>query len=229
MELDTVFVLHRRPYKETSQLLDLFSLQQGRCSALHRTNRKNPSLQPFVPYQLQFSGKGDLKYTKAVEVLSAPYQLAGRKLYCGFYLNELMVRLTWKGEPAPGLFDLYQQTLQSLQSAPHDEPVLRRFEFHLLSLLGYSYDWSIDSSGQPINPQGGYYFDPSVGFVACLDLGRQGIFRGQDILAIADNDWADPSSWQVAKQVARLALQPLLGDKPLTSRTLFQQFKDAQQ
>jgi len=228
MELDTVFVLHRRPYKETSQLLDLFSLQQGRCSALHRTNRKNPSLQPFVPYQLQFSGKGDLKYTKAVEVLAAPFSLTGRRLYCGFYLNELMVRLTWKGEPNPELFSLYRDSLRALQESEHEEPVLRRFEFHLLAILGYSYQWQSDSSGQPIAPSGSYTFDPGLGFVASFDVGRQGLISGKDLLAIAADDWSQPSSWQVAKQVARLALQPLLGDKPLTSRTLFQQFKDAQ-
>jgi len=105
---------------------------------------------------------------------------------------------------------------------------LRRFEFHFLAILGYSYQWHTDSAGQAVTASGAYTFDPELGFVASFDVGRQGLISGKDLLAIAADDWSQPSSWQVAKQVARLALQPLLGDKPLTSRTLFQQFKDAQ-
>ena len=236
----TYYVLHRRPYRESSQIVDLFCEKQGRFSALHRVNKKQPALQPFTPYQMQFSGRGDLKYCQHVEInysniyssssLSVKGQsLKGRNLYCGFYLNELIIRLTWKDEPQAELYQVYQQTLLGLIQLDNDmqsEPLLRRFEFHLLALLGYQYNWQQDSECRDIQKEQFYAFDPSSGF-NLLDAQAYGFqaqpygFPGHAILAIAADDWQHELSWQVAKHIARLALKPLLGDKPLTSRELF--------
>jgi DNA repair protein RecO (recombination protein O) len=145
-------------------------------------------------------------------------------------LNELIIRLTWKGESQAELFRIYQQTLQGLLLLENDqqsEPYLRRFEFHLLALLGYQYNWQQDSECRDIQPQQRYSFDPQSGF-KLIETDAYGMlvrpqgFPGDAILAIAADDWQHEMSWQVAKQIARLALQPLLGDKPLTSRALFQ-------
>ena len=93
------YVLHRKPYRESSQILDLFCEKQGRFSALYRVNKKNPPLQPFTPYQIQFSGRGNLKYCQYVETNyssfteSKGHSLKGKNLYCGFYLN--MVCYFW--------------------------------------------------------------------------------------------------------------------------------------
>jgi DNA repair protein RecO (recombination protein O) len=234
------YVLHRKPYRENSQILDLFCEKQGRFSALHRVNKKNPPLQPFTPYQIQFSGRGNLKYCQSVEANYSSlselrgHMLKGKNLYCGFYLNELVMRLTWQDEPQGELFKVYQQTFEGLLRLDNDqqsEPFLRRFEFHLLSILGYQYNWQQDCECQDILPDQYYNFDPHAGFKA-INAEAYGInissshsnagFPGEAILAIAEDDWSHALSWQVAKQIARLALQPLLGDKPLTSRTLFQ-------
>lgn len=243
----TYYVLHRRAYRESSQIVDLFCEKQGRFSALHRVNRKQPALQPFTPYQMQFSGRGELKYCQHVEI-HYPEEfytvahsidgsslkgkaLKGKNLYCGFYINELIMRLTWKGESQTELYRVYQQTLLGLLQLDNDlqsEPILRRFEFHLLAILGYQYNWRQDSLCHDIQPQQSYQFDPAAGFSPCLldDYGVQGlpvkqIFPGHAILAIAENNWQHEQSWQVAKHIARLALKPLLGDKPLKSRELF--------
>jgi len=236
----TYYVLHRKPYRESSQILDLFCEKQGRFSALYRVNKKHPPLQPFIPYQIQFSGRGHLKYCQNVEAnYSSLSELKGqsfkgKNLYCGFYLNELIMRLTWQDEPQAELFKIYQQTLQGLLLLDNDqqsEPFLRRFEFHLLTILGYQYNWQQDCDCRDILPELHYYFDPSAGFKPInaqayggnLTISNAGNrFSGAAILAIAADDWQQASSWQVAKQVARLALKPLLGDKPLTSRKLFQ-------
>lgn len=234
------YVLHRKPYRESSQILDLFCEKQGRFSALYRVNKKNPPLQPFTPYQIQFTGRGNLKYCQHVEANYSNlselrgHTLKGKNLYCGFYLNELVMRLTWQGESQADLFKIYQQTLHGLLALDSDqqsEPFLRRFEFHLLAILGYQYNWQQDSECRDILPECDYQFDPQVGFTvinteaygitAHTSLATKG-FSGEAILAIASDDWGHALSWQVAKQIARLALQPLLGDKPLTSRALFQ-------
>ncbi len=229
------YVLHRRPYRESSQILDLFCEKQGRFSALYRINKKQPPLQPFTPYQMQFSGRGELKYCQHVEINYSNLRsakgliLKGRNLYCGVYLNELIMRLTWKGESQNELFNVYQQTLQGLLLLENDqqsEPYLRRFEFHLLALLGYQYNWQQDDECRDIHPQQFYSFDPHAGFKLISDTYGMQVelrgFPGDAILAIAADDWQHALSWQVAKQIARLALQPLLGGKPLISRTLFQ-------
>lgn len=241
----TYYVLHRRPYRESSQIIDLFCEKQGRFSALHRVNKKQPALQPFTPYQMQFSGRGDLKYCQHVEINypsiyassssaenGAPVKgqlLKGRNLYCGFYLNELIMRLTWKDEPQPELYQVYQQTLLGLLQLENDmqsEPLLRRFEFHLLAILGYQYNWKQDSECRDIQPDEFYSFDPYSGFnlMTAQEYGFSQVkgFPGNAILAIAAEDWQHELSWQVAKHIARLALNPLLGDKPLASRELFQ-------
>jgi DNA repair protein RecO (recombination protein O) len=239
------YVLHRRAYRDSSQIVDLFCEKQGRFSALSRVNKKQPALQPFTPYQMQFSGRGDLKYCQHVEInypsvyanddltangLSVKGQgLKGKNLYCGFYLNELIMRLTWKEEPQPEIYQIYQQTLLGLLRLENDmqsEPILRRFEFHLLSILGYQYNWLQDSDCRDIQAEHYYHFDPTSGF-NIINVQSYGInhsskgFPGHAILAIAGNDWQHELSWQVAKHIARLALKPLLGDKPLTSRELF--------
>lgn len=252
----TYYVLHRRPYRESSQIIELFCEKQGRFSALYRVNKKQPALQPFIPYQMQFSGRGDLKYCQHVEIHypsiyassssskdGAPVKgqlLKGRNLYCGFYLNELIMRLAWKGEPQPELYRVYQQTLLGLLQLENDlqsEPLLRRFEFHLLAILGYQYNWQQDSECRDIQAELFYSFDPSSGFNLITDhssnnfqattnnsyaASRLKIFPGHAILAIAAEDWQHELSWPVAKHIARLALNPLLGYKPLASRELFQ-------
>ncbi|MEH6449892.1 MAG: DNA repair protein RecO C-terminal domain-containing protein [Oleispira sp.] len=244
------YVLHRKPYRENSQIIDLLCEKQGRFSALYRVSKKQPELQPFIPYQMQFSGRGDLKYCQHVEIHYPDFQidegeffsgnrlrgkcLQGKNLYCGFYLNELIMRLTWKDEPQQGLFTVYQQTLQGLlllESDQQSEPFLRRFEFHLLTILGYQYNWLQDTDCHDIQPAQYYNFDPAAGFKA-LNVANYGlhipstrsntVFSGETILAIAADDWQHTMSWKVAKQIARLALQPLLGHKPLMSRALFQ-------
>lgn len=272
----TYYVLHRRPYRESSQIVDLFCEKQGRFSALHRVNKKQPALQPFVPYQMQFSGRGDLKYCQHVEVVypsiytttvlshdvSQPdariyptamadaqlydktlpatsltarslkgRSLKGKNLYCGFYLNELIMRLTWKDEPQPELYQVYQQTLLGLLQLDNDmqsEPLLRRFEFHLLAVLGYQYNFQQDTDCRDIHADKFYSFDPFSGFNIITDNGYGHAalqhFPGHAILAIAAEDWQHELSWQVAKHIARLALTPLLGDKPLASRELFKKF-----
>jgi DNA repair protein RecO (recombination protein O) len=104
------------------------------------------------------------------------------------------------------------------------EPLLRRFEFHLLAVMGYQYNWQQDNECRDIQADQYYSFDPSSGFNLITQnyaaLPSHG-FPGDAILAIAAEDWQHELSWPVAKHIARLALNPLLGNKPLASRELF--------
>jgi len=231
--LDSVFVLHRQAYRESSQLLDLYSQTQGRISAIHRVSKKKPALQPFTLYGIQLAGKGELKNISQVEALSAPFTLHKQSLYCGFYINELLQRLVRKYESNTNIFTYYQQALEILATTEEQEPCLRRFESQLLNELGYGFSWQQDNQGQAIQNDGYYLFDSESGFfknpalqygaeTSFQDKGQSLGFSGAVLNAIAHEDWHNPETWKVAKQVMRIALHPLLGDKPLVSRSLFQ-------
>ena len=97
----------------------------------------------------------------------------------------------------------------------------------MLNELGYRYSWNTDSDGKAIDSDRMYSFDPDQGFIRSVRDVQT--FSGADIIAIANDEWHQEQSWKTAKQVARLAIQPLLGDKPLVSRSLFMQFRDQSQ
>ena len=123
--------------------------------------------------------------------------------------------------PHSGLFPLYQQTLVELLEQHELEVVLRRFELQLLDALGYGYDFATDAvSGETVVAEGYYRFDPEQG--CHREMGDPaGCFPGESLLAIASGDFSKAVR-PAAKRICRMALQPLLGDKPLKSRELFQ-------
>ncbi|MDF2178346.1 DNA repair protein RecO [Aliiglaciecola sp. CAU 1673] len=219
------FVLHRRPYRETSFLVDIFSAEQGRQSLVAKGVRSAKSanrslLQPFQPIELCLVGKHELKTLRSVESAGQHFQLQGNALFCGLYLNELLQRLLPSELPFPALFHAYQQCLQQLCAGEAIEPILREYELLLLSQLGYELDFVNEAeSGAPIEPLQRYRFEHEMGFVRVLHNAPV-CFEGDQLLAIGRADW-HPQSLKAAKLLTRLALRPLLGDKPLKSRELF--------
>ncbi len=140
--LHPVFILHTRPFRDTSLLVDALTTEYGRISVLARGVRtaRTPLrgiLQPFVPLLMSWSGKGELVSMSKVEAVGLPYSLQGKALISGFYLNELIMRLLHRYDPHPILYDAYQQALLGLQQKTTIELVLRLFEKCLLKELGY--------------------------------------------------------------------------------------------
>jgi DNA repair protein RecO (recombination protein O) len=140
------------------------------------------------------------------------------------YLNELLNRVLPKEVPHPELFLSYQQSLHWLSSGGDIEPCLRQFELLLLEDMGYGIDLSQEyESGQSIEADIDYCFVLENG-IRRIDENAQGSnrFSGKALLQVSDNIWTR-SSLQCAKRITRMALSPLLGQKPLKSRELFQQ------
>lgn len=214
--LEPFWVLHARPYRNTSALLELFSARRGRFGAIARGGRKSKSLQPFQPLTGQFGGRGELLALHHYEPLAAPLALQGRALFCGLYVNELMVRVLHRDVPVPDLSQPYGDALTALSGSdwPQDV-VLRRFEYTMLTVLGYGFSLQQDNHGCPLQPQQHYCFDAEAGLQPC----DQGL-TGADLLAMAAGDW-HASARQAAKRLLRSALAPHLGDRPLLSRELF--------
>ncbi len=229
MDRQAAFVLHSRPYRETSQLVEVFCAS-GRVSLVARGSRRPRSplralLQPFMPIELAWQGQRGLKTLIAAEPLGTPIALREVALYSGLYLNELLYYLLEPDTTYPVLFSAYQQSLDWLARLEAPEPVLRQFELLLLDELGYGVDFSCDAhTGAAIEPDGVYLYLAECGFVrhTAERPTREG-FRGSDLQAMACRHFSDVQQLQAAKRFCRLALHPHLGNRPLKSRELFQQ------
>lgn len=224
------FVLHARPYRDTSSLLELLTMRYGRVAAVARGVRRQRSasrglLRPFVPLVLSWSGKGELVTLTQVEAAGALHEPMGKALLSGLYLNELLVRVLHRHDPHPEIFKAYQQALNQMQTETSIEPALRYFELVLLRELGYGFDLDKEALlGKPVLPDAYYTYISEKGLL--LYKGNTSardfeLFKGEDLLAFHRYQLAAPSELQTAKRLMRSALAPLLGSHALKSRDLF--------
>lgn len=212
------FVLHARPYRETSSLVDLFTLGEGRVSVVARGARKpgsqmRMSIQPFSLLSVSYRGRQELKTLLSAETTEFGKGLSGRALLCGLYANELIERLVYPSVAMPDLFLFYQYLLNELRSSENFEAALRTFEHQLLKDLGH---WT-DLSRLPA-PY--YTYSPDQGLIAC-EASQPKAMTSQCLAQIEGDQYEDESARKVAKWLMRSMLNNLLGDKPLRSRALF--------
>ncbi len=227
IELQPAYVLHARPYRDTSLLVDFFTPAAGRVSAVARGVRQRKSrsrslLNPFTRLLISLQGKTDLKLLTAVEADHQVYALHGEQLFSGFYLNELLLRLLPEQDAHDALFEAYEFGLRSLQAQAPIEPVLRCFELTCLTELGYGVDFYCDArTGEPLRHGDDYTFVPQQGFISRSVSDTSPAFSGALIHQLAERDFSGEGSRQAAKYLCRLMLAPLLGSRPLKSRELF--------
>ncbi|GAB3277653.1 DNA repair protein RecO [Parahaliea aestuarii] len=234
VSLQPAYLLHSRPYRDSSQLLEVFTAEHGCVSlvgrGVHRRARGGSlraNLQPFRPLLVSFSGRSELQSLNAVESAGAGVQLAGERLFSGLYLNELLLRLLHRHDPHPTLFAGYASALDQLAAAAHSEPVLRAFELQLLDELGYGFDPAEDAhSHQSVREDGWYRYSDGLGLVACApDAGAPGQrFPGSDLLAIARGEFSGAAAGS-AKRLLRMVIAGHLGGRPLHTRDLFRQYR----
>ncbi len=232
IELQPAWVLHTRPYQNSSLLVDFFSLDCGRLRAVARGARRAGSrtralLQPFQPLLITLVGRQELKTLSAVEGSHGALSLQGTRLFSGLYLNELLVRLLQGQEPHGDLYRSYQQAIVALSAERDVATILRRFELSLLESLGYGLNLEVDCrTGEPITALGHYLFLEDEGFeriahVSDLSSRAHVIFSGAELCALRHCDFPEAAHARAALRLTRMALQRLLGDKPLASRELF--------
>nr|WP_086940342.1 DNA repair protein RecO [Thaumasiovibrio occultus] len=224
--LQRCFVLHSRPYSETSLILDLFTEHEGRLSIMAKGARGKRSplkgaLQPFTPLLAKWSGKGGMRTLRHAESITLGIPLQGVMLYSALYLNEIVVRVLEENTPYPHVFMDYLNALRELAQSNNPEPALRRFELALLVELGYGVDFlHCAGSGEEVSDTMTYRFREQQGFTASLVKGPL-TFTGRQLKAMADRRFESADQLQAAKQFTRMALKPYLGPKPLKSRELF--------
>ncbi|MFM7783038.1 MAG: DNA repair protein RecO [Gammaproteobacteria bacterium] len=228
IERQPAFVLHSRPYRESSLLLELLTREHGRVAAVARSARASRKglgsvLQPFQSLLVSWSGRGELKTLTAAERWQPLPPVSGERLFSALYLNELLLRALAPQDPHPPLYDAYALLLPGLAGAPDIEPLLRGFELGLLRELGYALELRFEAdTGEVLEPQGSYVFDPSDGFLRLPGAERpERAYPGWALMAIAGADYGDPLTRALAKRLLREALAPVLGERPLRSREYF--------
>src|SRR5512143_1918656 len=231
------FVLHTYPFKETSVVAEVFTRNHGRVALIARGARRPASalrglMQPFSPLLLSWFGKAELKTLHAAEWQGGLLVPQGRALMCGFYLNELLLRLLARGDAHELLYDRYLETLDQLagdagaadcERATCFERILRRFEKNLLSEIGYGATFDVDAdSGTPVQAQARYVFQPERG--ALRASGQPGCpVSGQTLLDLAADRFERQATLVEAKTLMRALINHTLGAKPLYTRQLLRE------
>ncbi|MGH8239377.1 MAG: DNA repair protein RecO [Steroidobacteraceae bacterium] len=228
VQLQPAYVLHHRPYRDTSRILELFTRDHGRVAVFARGVRSarkagtalTSILQPFNRLLVSWSGKGEAGQLTGAEFDGAVSALPPERLVSGFYLNELLLKLFTRHDSHPDVFSLYGATLDALKVDADGVRSLRRFEKRLLDALGYglALDRDVVSDG-PLDARHVYRYRPDQGAMR-IDGVAEGfdIFSGSTLLAVAREDFADPAVCAEARVLLRAALDRCLEGKELRTR-----------
>ncbi len=232
-QTEQAYVLHSYPYRETSLLLETFTQPYGRITMVARGARRPRSalrgvLLSFQPLSLGWFGKGEVRTLSRAEWHGGHPLLQGEALLCGFYLNELLLRLLPREDPHEVLFDHYRQALMALARSDASAVVLRGFEKALLSELGYAMTLDRDGdTGNSLDPAATYTYDPERGPVRILtdgsEVSAEPLLQGKVLLDIARDDYRDPLTLVQAKALMRVLINHRLDDQPLRSRRIFRE------
>ncbi len=228
ISLQPSYILHTRPYRDSSLLLEIFCRDHGRIGLVARGARSSKPrfaglLQPFIPILLSWHGQGELATLRSAEPGGPAPLLAGDRLYSAFYLNELLLRLLQRADPHTRLFDAYITVLSALAESKKEEESLRHFEQVLLQEIGYGLILDHDvETGEAIDTQLQYTYILDRGPVLWQKNTQQGIIiQGKTLQAIAANHYPDSETRRQAKHLMRSALAVHLGGRPLKSRELY--------
>lgn len=226
VESQAAYVLHARAWRETSLLLEAFTRDHGRVGLVARGVRSararlpRSALEPLQALQLGWSGRGELQTLTAAEPVGNPPALRGDTLVSAMYVNELMVRLTARGDPHPALFDRYAALLDELPATRSLAWSLRRFERDLLAATGYALQLDTEAAtGAPVEPTQTYDYVAEVGpVVATGATGSGARVRGSALVALAvDAMPRDSEDLAALRRLMRMLIGVQVGDRGLQS------------
>ena len=222
VSLQPAYLLHQYPYRDTSRLLELLTPQFGRVGLVARGVRAPGSrlravLQPFRPLLISWSARGDLGTMTGAEPASNPLAVPAARLNSGWYMNELLLRLTHRHDAHPALFDDYARALGELTVAQRQAPVLRIFEKRLLDTLGYGIDLALTARGQPVQASQHYAYRIEQGLTA-TEPGAARSYPGGSLLALDAERLDDDRVLADAQRLLHDVLGYYLGPRPLKVR-----------
>ena len=229
---EPAWLLHHRPFRESSQILDILSLDQGRLAVVAKGSRGAKSklrgiLRPFLPLQLSWFIRSDLGTLTGAEMNGAPLSLSGDALLSGYYVNELILKLLHRHDPQPEIFAAYSRTIERLAGSQDVAPYLRQFEIELLRILGYALNLEHDTeTTEPLRPQQQYEYRVEQGLVPVSDREGPMVFRGAEIDAIRNQQFADPAVLKNAGSLLRNVIAYHLDGKELKSRKVLKDMRN---
>ena len=218
------FLLHHRPFRDTSLLLDIFSRDHGKLAlvakgARSQKSRLKPLLRPFMPLRLSWLLRSDLGTLTGAELDGQPQTLSGDALMSGYYLNELILHFLHRHDPHPEVFAAYTQTIARLAASDDPAPALRVFEIELLKLLGYAPVFGHEAiSHDEIDPAGWYEYRAEQGAVKVSRDSGPMVFSGNTLIAIREHRFDDAEVLRSAGRLLRNVIAHHLDGKELKSR-----------
>lgn len=225
VEFQPAYVLHSRPYRDTSLLLELLTYDYGRVSVVARGARQMRSsyrgiLQPFIPLLISWFGKSELHTLRGAEINNGCLIFEGDKLLSGLYINELIVKILHRYDPHPQLYLSYAELMKNLSNLNTKQTtamqgLLRKFEVYLLQELGYAFSLTRDyKNSESIQSDSFYIFEPLQGLTRISHY-RHDAFIGRSLLAFAADNLNETKVLHDAKRLMRTAISHLLGEKTL--------------
>ncbi|QOC23479.1 DNA repair protein RecO [Wenzhouxiangella sp. AB-CW3] len=221
------WVLHRRPWRESSLLIEFFGREQGRTGLVARAARSARSpwrglAEPFALLSARWTRRGEMGTLTGLEPAGHRVMLSGRALWCGLYANELIMKLLARDDPSPEIFEAYALLIEQLGNDQPLASAVRTFELALLGALGVAPDFTHDANdGSPIDPSARYHLDPEAGFLPVQRDG-QAVYAGQTILALAGQVEESAAGALDSRRLMRQLIDHQLAGRPLESRRLFE-------
>lgn len=234
VDAQPAYVLHTHPFRETSLIVEAFTRDFGRIALLARGARRPRAairglLMAFQPLEIGWAGKGEVLTLMKAEWMGGQPLLQGPALFCGYYLNELLIHLLPREDAHGRLFECYRAMLAILGQDPEgrvSEPDLRRFEKCLLQELGYGLTLGSDSDGEPVAPEADYVYEMERGPVRQAAGSGSQVVSGRTLLDLEADDFSSPRTRLEAKQLMRSLMAHYLGGVTLETRKIFKELQE---
>jgi DNA repair protein RecO (recombination protein O) len=218
------YILHTRPWRETSLLVDVLSQDFGRIALIAKGAKRSHSplrglLEPFAPVNIQFSGKLGIKNFTHAHWVQALNPLHPAHAMQAWYLSELCLRALGEDDPQPAVFAAYDAAIKAMIALPESkdtQTILRQFEVQLLIALGLWPDASQDATGRALQAHTRYTLDEAAGWMPTPEYAANKdvwTLSGAQIHALASNAnaaMASISEDKLSLQTVRIALRALL-------------------
>jgi DNA repair protein RecO (recombination protein O) len=220
------YVLMSQPWKETSLLVEILTRDYGRLSLIARSARRPKSvlrgvLMPFAPLEIAWFGKNELRTLHSAEWCYGIVQLTNIFLWSGFYINELVLRLTARDDPMPEFFDIYDKTMRAFASQYELSTTLRHFELSLLQLFGYSLTLDQDVNGERVVPENYYLCKPkTLPQIVTTYSPNDLVSDGAVLLAISKRDFSSDKACRFARRLTKKWIESLLPNGKLSVREI---------
>lgn len=224
VQQEPAYILHHRPFRDTSQILDILTRDHGKIAVVARGSRGARSrlagvLRPFLPLRVSWVARSDLGTLTGAEATGRPTGFGGDALLSAYYINELVLHFLHRHDPQPEVFALYAQAIDALGNSFSVAAALREFELEFLGLLGYAVTLDHAAGAQePIDPRQYYDYRFEQGPVPVTRSEGALVFDGATLLAIGARQFDDADVLRAANRLLRAIIHHHLGGKELRSR-----------